>query len=86
MFNLYMFNKYMSVYYYHVILYIFSLFIIVLPVIANLKKCISNKIMYLCLLQIVSCECTTARVGGARPSTIDAWQCFLLNIRDYIKE
>ncbi len=38
------------------------------------------------LLQIVSCECTTARVGGARPSTIDAWQCFLLNIRDYIKE
>ncbi len=24
------------------------------------------------LLQIVSCECTTARVGGARPSTIDA--------------
>ncbi len=22
----------------------------------------------------------------ARPSTIDAWQCFLLNIRDYIKE
>ncbi len=38
------------------------------------------------LLQIVSCECTTARVGGARPSTVDAWQCFLLNIRDYIKE
>ncbi len=38
------------------------------------------------LLQIVSCECTTARVGGARPSTIDAWQCFLLDIRDYIKE
>ncbi len=38
------------------------------------------------LLQIVSCECTTARVGGARPSTIEAWQCFLLNIRDYIKE
>ncbi len=24
----------------------------------------------------LSCECTTARVGGARPSTIDAWQCF----------
>ncbi len=24
------------------------------------------------LLQIVSCECTTARVGGARPSTIEA--------------
>ncbi len=38
------------------------------------------------LLQTVSCECTTARVGGARPSTVDAWQCFLLNIRDYIKE
>ncbi len=38
------------------------------------------------LLQIVTCECTTARVGGARPLTIDAWQCILLNIRDYIKE
>ncbi len=38
------------------------------------------------LLQIVSCECTTARVGGARPSTVDAWQCFLFNIRDCIKE
>ncbi len=38
------------------------------------------------ILQIVSCECTTARVGGARPSTIDAWQCFLLDIRDCIKE
>ncbi len=38
------------------------------------------------LLQIVSCECTTARVGGARPSTIDAWHCFLLDIRDCIKE
>ncbi len=38
------------------------------------------------LLQIVSCECATAWVGGARPSTIDAWQCFLLNIRDCIKE
>ncbi len=35
------------------------------------------------LLQIVSCECT---VGGARPSTIDAWQCFLLDIHDCIKE
>ncbi len=34
------------------------------------------------LLQIVSCECTTAWVGGARPSTIDAWQCFLMDIRD----
>ncbi len=38
------------------------------------------------LLQIVTCECTTARVGGARPSTIDAWQCFLVDIRDCIKE
>ncbi len=38
------------------------------------------------LLHIVTCECTTARVGGARPSTIDAWQCFLMDIRDYIKE
>ncbi len=46
-----------------------------------------RKTYWICsLLQIVSCECTTARVGGARPSTIDAWQCFLLNIRDYIKE
>ncbi len=38
------------------------------------------------LLQIVTCECATARVGGARPSTIDAWQCFLMDIRDCIKE
>ncbi len=38
------------------------------------------------LLQIVSCECTTVWVGGARPSTIEAWQCFLFDIRDYIKE
>ncbi len=38
------------------------------------------------LLQIVTCECTTARVGGARLSTIDAWQCFLFDIRDCIKE
>ncbi len=30
------------------------------------------------LLQIVTCECATARVGGARPSTIDAWQCFFV--------
>ncbi len=37
------------------------------------------------LLQIVTCECATARVGGARPSTIDAWQCFLLDIRDCIR-
>ncbi len=37
------------------------------------------------LLQIVTCECAT-RVGGARPSTIDAWQCFLFDIRDCIKE
>ncbi len=38
------------------------------------------------LLQIVTCECTTVWVGGARPSTIDAWQCFLMDIRDCIKE
>ncbi len=37
------------------------------------------------LLQIVTRECTMARVGGARPSTIDAWQCFLFNIRDCIR-
>ncbi len=34
----------------------------------------------------MSCECTTARVGGAKPSTIDVWQCFLFDIRDCIKE
>ncbi len=38
------------------------------------------------LLQIVSCECTTARVSGARPSTIDAWQCFLFDICDCMEE
>ncbi len=38
------------------------------------------------LLQIVTYECTTARINGAKPSTIDAWQCFLFNIRDCIKE
>ncbi len=41
------------------------------------------------LLQIVTyCngECATARVGGAKPSTMDAWQYFLFDIRDYIKE
>ncbi len=38
------------------------------------------------LLQIVTCECTTARVGGARPSTIDAWQCVLVDIRDCMEE
>ncbi len=37
------------------------------------------------LLQIVTCECATARVGGAKPSTIDAWQCFLFDIRYCIK-
>ncbi len=30
------------------------------------------------LLQIVTCECTTAWVGGARPSTIDACSVFCL--------
>ncbi len=38
------------------------------------------------LLQIVTCECTTAQMNGAKPSTIDDWQCFSSNIRDYIKE
>ncbi len=38
------------------------------------------------LLQIVTCECTTARVGGAKPSTIDAWQCFLFDVRDCMEE
>ncbi len=38
------------------------------------------------LLQIVSCECATARVGGARPLTIDAWQGFLFDIRDCMEE
>ncbi len=38
------------------------------------------------LLQIVTCECATARVGGARPSTIDAWQCFLFDIRGCMEE
>ncbi len=38
------------------------------------------------LLQIVTYECTTAWINGAKPSTIDAWQCFLFDIRDCIKE
>ncbi len=38
------------------------------------------------LLQIVTYECTTARINGAKPLTIDAWQCFLSDIRDCIKE
>ncbi len=38
------------------------------------------------LLQIVTYECTTARINGVKPSTTDAWQCFLLNICDCIKE
>ncbi len=29
-------------------------------------------------------ECTTAQINGAKPLTIDAWQCFLFDIRDYI--
>ncbi len=32
------------------------------------------------LLQIVTCECTTARINGAKPSTIEAWQCFSSNM------
>ncbi len=39
------------------------------------------------LLQIVTCECTAVRIDGAKPSIIDASQCFLFfNIHDYIKE
>ncbi len=38
------------------------------------------------LLQIVTYECTTARINGAKHLTIDAWQCFLSDIRDCIKE
>ncbi len=38
------------------------------------------------ILQIVTYECTTARINGAKPSTIDAWQCFFFDIRDCIKE
>ncbi len=38
------------------------------------------------LLQIVTCECTTARINEAKPSTVDAWQCFSFNLRDYIKK
>ncbi len=41
------------------------------------------------LLRVVTCGCATARVDGARPLTVDAWQCFFSffsNIRDYIKE
>ncbi len=38
------------------------------------------------LLQIVTYECTTARINGAKPLTIDAWQCFLSDVRDCIKE
>ncbi len=34
----------------------------------------------------MTCECTTAQINGAKPSTIDDWQCFFSNIRDYIKE
>ncbi len=48
--------------------------------------CVEKHIGSVSLLQIVTCECATARVGGARPSTIDAWQCFLFDIRDCIKE
>ncbi len=35
------------------------------------------------LLQIVTYECTTAQINGAKPLTIDAWQCFLFDIRDF---
>ncbi len=45
-----------------------------------------NSEIWVYFLQIVTYECTTARINGAKPSTIDAWQCFLFNIRDCIKE
>ncbi len=38
------------------------------------------------LLKIVTYECTTAQINGAKPLTIDAWQCFLFDIRDCVKE
>ncbi len=38
------------------------------------------------LLRVVTCGCAAAWVGGARPSTIDAWQCFLLDMRDCVEE
>ncbi len=38
------------------------------------------------LLQIVTYECTTARINGAKPSTVDAWRCFFYSVRDCIKE
>ncbi len=38
------------------------------------------------LLRVVSCECAAARVGGPRPSTVDAWQCFLFDVRDCMEE
>ncbi len=38
------------------------------------------------LLQIVTYECTTARINGAKLLTIDAWQCFLFDIHDCLKE
>ena len=38
------------------------------------------------LLKIVTCECTTAQINKAKPSTIDAWQCLSSNILDCIKE
>jgi len=38
------------------------------------------------LHKIVTCECTTARINKAKPSTVGAWQCFSSKILDYIKE
>ncbi len=38
------------------------------------------------LLRVVTCGCATARINGAGPSAVEAWQCFSSNIRDYIKE
>lgn len=38
------------------------------------------------LLKIVTCEAIIAQINKARPSTIDAWQCFSSSILDYLKE
>uniref|UniRef100_A0A673H0U0 Protein phosphatase 1 regulatory subunit 16B n=1 Tax=Sinocyclocheilus rhinocerous TaxID=307959 RepID=A0A673H0U0_9TELE len=35
------------------------------------------------LLKTVTCECTTARINKAKPSTIDAWQCFSSTANGY---
>ncbi len=34
----------------------------------------------------MACECTTVRINGAKPSTIDASQCFFFNIHEYRRQ